>query len=69
MTQATRERQLRWEWGLAAAALVALAFRLVHFTDRSLWYEFGFYHSVHRRLFVFHLRSAGGKPAREELRP
>ena len=36
MTQATRERQLRWDWGLAAAAAVALAFRLVHFTDRSL---------------------------------
>jgi hypothetical protein len=66
MTQATRERQLRWDRGLAAAAL---AFRLVHFTDRSLWYGFGFYHSVHRHLFVFHLRNAGGTPAREESRP
>ena len=39
MMQTTRERQLRWDWGLAAAAAVALAFRLVHFTDRSLWYD------------------------------
>jgi len=39
MTQTTRERQLRWDWGLAAAAAAALAFRLVHFTDRSFWYD------------------------------
>jgi hypothetical protein len=32
-------------------------------------YELGFYHSVHRHLFVFHFRSAGGTPAREESRP
>jgi hypothetical protein len=32
-------------------------------------FEFGFYHSVHRHLFVFHLQGAGGTPAREESRP
>ena len=39
MTQATPKRQLRFDWGLAAVAAVALAFRLVHFTERSFWYD------------------------------
>jgi uncharacterized membrane protein len=32
-------------------------------------YEFGYYHSLHRHLFVFHLRGAGGPPAREGPEP
>jgi mannosyltransferase len=32
-------------------------------------YEFRFYHSVHRHFFVFHLRGAGGRPAREGPEP
>ena len=39
MKETTRERQLRWDWGLAGAAAVALAIRLVHLTDRSFWYD------------------------------
>jgi mannosyltransferase len=39
MTQATPKRQLRFDWGLAAVTAVALAFRLVHFTERSFWYD------------------------------
>jgi hypothetical protein len=32
-------------------------------------YEFHFYHSVHRHLFVVHLRSAGDPPARGVPKP
>jgi hypothetical protein len=32
-------------------------------------YKIDFYHSVHRRMFVFHLRGAGGPPAREGPEP
>jgi hypothetical protein len=41
MTTATiiHIREPRWDWGLAAVAAVALAFRLPHLTDRSLWYD------------------------------
>jgi predicted nucleic acid-binding protein len=32
-------------------------------------YEFGYYHSLHRHMFVFHLRDAGAPPAREGPEP
>lgn len=39
MTAENRGREARWDWGLAAVAAVALAVRLPHLIDRSLWYD------------------------------
>jgi mannosyltransferase len=39
MTTETHNREPRWDWGLAAVAAVALAFRLPYLTGRSLWYD------------------------------
>ena len=39
MTIETHAREPRWDWGLAAVAAVALAFRLPYLTGRSLWYD------------------------------
>jgi hypothetical protein len=39
MTTESHTRGCRWDWGLAAAAAVALTFRLPYLTGRSLWYD------------------------------